>query len=249
MSKLLSVRAFVWLLSLSVVFVTGTRASGAPVRIVSPSSLETVEGDGFASPEKTPTRIQFLIPASEFAALHGSPGRLVAWNFRADKSQTQPADWTFGDVEVWMSTTGKTSLTLTNVFDDNHGANKLLVYDGGITFHLLGTGPAPGPRAFADGPRLQTPFDYDPSQGNLLVEFVTLSGLPKAPRIDTQPKVGAGVNILLNQGSARAATGVTLNQPAVLQFEFVPEPSAFALAALALAGRSARRQSGRLCEI
>ncbi len=68
-----------------------------------------------------------------------------------------------------MSTTDKDNLT--TVFDDNHGPDKTLVYDGEVTYPLLGSGPAGGPKDFADGPTLQTPFFYDPSMGNLVIEL------------------------------------------------------------------------------
>jgi hypothetical protein len=212
------------LLSIAFVTVFGMRAAGATVGIVSPSSAKTAEGDEFRQPASVPTRVQILIPASEFAELPSTHRRIVAWNYRSDASQPASADWSFGDAQVFMSTTDKTPETLTNVFDDNHGADKTLVQDGAISFPLVVTGLPDGPRDFAAGRRLGTPFCYDPAQGNLLLERVTLSGIPVSPRIDVQTITGPGARVLLSLGSATAATGTLANQPPVLQFEFAPRP-------------------------
>jgi hypothetical protein len=208
-------------------------ASGATSKIVTPPLLATVEGNSFATPEAVPRRIQFLIPASDFAGLSESHGRLVSFNFRADTGLTQPFDWSSSDSQIWMSTTSKSALTLTNTFDNNHGADKALVHDGQISFPLLGTGPPQGPRDIADGPELQMPFNYDPSAGNLLIEWIRFDNGTSGPRLDVlQPPTGPGATVLLNQNSATATTGSLLNLPPVIQFEFaaVPEPSTLVLA-------------------
>jgi hypothetical protein len=210
--------------------------------------LTNVEGNSFATPAAVPRRIQFLFPASEFAGLPALQQRIVAFNFRSDAAQNQPFDWASSDSQIWLSTTDKTPLTLTNTFDNNHGADKTLVHDGAFTLPLLGTGPPQGPRDIADGPRLDTPFDYDPSQGNLLLEWVRFDS-GNTPRIDNQQSTDPGFRVLLNQTSATAATGTLNNVPAVIRFEFapVPEPSSIALTSLAFVCLLAwRRKSGCL---
>jgi hypothetical protein len=184
--------AIVRLVSVAVVGATSTGALGEVIRIVSPSSSKTAEGDLVRQPAPVPTRVQTLIPASDFAALPTTLRRIVAYNHRADASQVVSIDWNFGDAQVFMSTTNKTPETLTNVFDDNHGADKTLVLDGALSFPLLATGPPQGPRDVAAGQRLETPFYYDPAQGNLLVERVTFGGIPISPLIDAQTIAGPG---------------------------------------------------------
>jgi hypothetical protein len=236
----------VGLVTVAIAAAIGTHASGEVIKIVTPPSLANVEGSSFAAPAAVPRRIQFLIPASDFAGLPESHQRIVGFNFRSDAAQNQPFEWTSSDSQIWLSTTDKTPQTLTNTFDDNHGADKKLVHDGAFNLPLLGTGPPQGPRDIADGPRLDTPFDYDPSQGNLLLEWMRFDS-GNTPRIDNQPSTDPGFRVLLNQTSATAVTGSFNNVPAVIRFEFVPEPSTLILAALPFMGLFAwRRKSGSL---
>jgi hypothetical protein len=226
------------------VVLEGTHAAGEVIKIVTPASLENAEGNGFSTPSAVPTRIQFLFPASEFADLPESNRRIVAYNFRSDALANQPVNWAHNS-RIWFSTTDKTTLTLTNVFDDNHGADKTLVHDGAFSLPLLGTGPPQGPRDIADGPRLQTPFYYDPSQGNLLLDWMQFDA-STIPRIDGQSFAGPGFRVVLNQTSATAATGTLFNTTAVIRLEFdvVPEPSTIALGAIVLLCPFARRRKG-----
>jgi hypothetical protein len=223
----------VGLVSLAIVAATGTRAFGHEIQVVSPSAVANLEGNRSVTPAPGTLRIQFLYPASDFAGLPESHRLIAAFNYRADRTQTQPVDYTFPNDQVWMSTTDKDSLT--RVFDDNHGPNKTLVHDGTMSFPVLGTGPPQGPRDFADGTRLQTPFFYDPSQGNLLVErLVFADSIPvPSPTLDTQSTAEARV-LATNVGFPNTPTGILQNEGPATQFEFVPEPSAFVLTGLAL---------------
>ena len=229
----------VGLASVAVVALVVRLAPGETINVVSPLSTTNVEGDADQTPSLIPLRIQHLILASDFANLPASHRRIVAFNFRADITQDQSLDWTKGDERVWMSTTSLNELT-TN-FDNNHGADRTLVHDGPLSFPLLATGPVGGPRDFAAGPRLDTPFFYDPSQGNLLVDRVTyVVSQPSAEAtIDTQ---FTEFNRILISEDPNSPTGDLLTEVAVLRFEFVPEPSTFVLAGVALMSLAAWRR-------
>ena len=241
-------RAIVGLVSIAIAAATGAGVSGEVIRIVSPPSTANTEGNTSVTPTRTPLRIQYLIPAADFADLPASHRYIAGFNFRSDRTQTQAVDWIIPDEQIWMSTTNKTSLT--NVFDDNHGPNKALLFDGTMTYPFLGTGPAAGPRPFADGTRLQTPFYYDPSQGNLVVELRDFDkNYPIPASIDVVTIPSASIRTLLNEGNPNGATGVPIpNTVAPMRFEFVvPEPSAAVLAGLACVNLLAwRRKHVRL---
>jgi hypothetical protein len=64
-------------------------------------------------------------------------------------------EWTFPHERIWMSTTSRS--VPTDVFDDNHGANKTLVHDGEVVIHIPNSGPAGGPHDFAANRRGRRP--------------------------------------------------------------------------------------------
>jgi hypothetical protein len=236
------------LVSVAIVISTVNFASGESFRVVSPPSLANAEGDTSVTPPRIPLRIQYLIPASDFAGLPDSHRFIASFNFRADRTQTQSVDWIIPHEQVWMSTTSLTSLT--NGFDANHGPDKQMVFDGTMTYPFSGTGPAAGPRPFVDGTRLQTPFYYDPSQGNLLVELRDFDkNFPIPASIDLVTIPSANIRTLLNEGNPNGATGVPIpNIVGPLRFEFVvPEPSSIVLMGFAVVCLLAwRRNSGSL---
>jgi hypothetical protein len=207
------------------------------ISVVSPSATATAEGNDSATPNLVPARIQHLIPAADFANLPASQRRLVAFNFRADATQNQSINWNNGGERVWMSTTSLN--TLTTNFDNNHGADRTLVHDGDLPFPLLDTGPAGGPKNFAAGTRLSTPFVYDPSKGNLLVDRLIFGVNPSAvATIDTQL---TSFNRFLVNTNPNSPTGILVSEVPVLRFEFVPEPSTLVLGGMVLLCSFARR--------
>jgi hypothetical protein len=205
--------------SITVVAALISGASGDVIKVVSPSSAESVEGDQMVAPDSQARRLQFLYPAADFSGLPDSHRLIVAWNFRADQTQTEPANLSFPDSQIWMSTTTRDALS--EVYDNNHGPDKTLVHAGPLNFPLLGTGPPPGPRDFADGMPLQTPFFYDPSQGNLVVEWVNFGNSTPVPGPfrDVQTTLTATA-LASDAGQVNSATGNPINRLSVSQFAF-----------------------------
>jgi hypothetical protein len=105
-------------------------------------------------------------------------------------------------------------------------------YRGPETFVLDVVGPGPGPREFYtfDRPTGVTPFLYDPSKGNLLIDVIGSQGVATSPRADFVP----GMLTVLS-GSSTATIG-TRSGAFVNQFTFipVPEPSSLTLLAVLL---------------
>jgi hypothetical protein len=224
------------LLSVALVaVVAATPVLAANLKIVAPPDLASAEGDDSVHPASGSRRIQHLFLASEFAGVPATNTHILSWNMRADRSQSQAVDWTFPNEQIWMSTTSITSLT--NNFASNRGAGMTLVFDGASSFSFSGGGPAGGPRDFGAGLQLQSPFRYDPTQGNLLVELLRIGDYAPATGVTLDLHTTVGVATLVTDaGKQDSATGITTHNKPVVQFEFgVPEPSTLALAGLALA--------------
>ena len=69
-----------------------------------------------------------------------------------------------------MSTTTASAGTLSTTFASNVGADDTTVYSGPLTISSAFTGPAVGPMDMDIVVKLQTPFTYNPTNGNLLLE-------------------------------------------------------------------------------
>ena len=219
-------RTTVGFVSIALVAASSALAFGEAIRIVSPSFASDTEGNSSVTPNRHSIRTQFLIPASDFADLPPSHRYIVGFNFRSDSTQTQSVDYSWPHEQMWMSTTNLDSLT--NVFDDNHGPDKKMVFDGEVLYPLSGTGLDGGPRDFVDGPRLNSPFFYDPSLGNLLIEQRDYDrNYPVSATIDvvTMP-LG---RLLINDPGVDGTYGELLPSFPVLQFEFALLPGDFNL--------------------
>ena len=220
-----------WVFLVILALIPRSPASAEIIRMVSPAAQETIEGNTSRTPRLVSHRLQWLFPAADFADLPETHRLITAFNLRADRTQTQPGALNFGDERIWMSTTSRNSLT--TVFDNNSGHDKTLVHDGPISFPLLPSGPGPTPANFADGVPLQTPFYYDPSRGNLLIERVVFANSPSgsvaAVDLHSTPEVR---NVVVD--NPNGTSGGPTNAVPVVQFQFVPEPATFTLAGSAL---------------
>jgi hypothetical protein len=167
-------------MAMGVVLVMGQPASA--VTIVSPTVLGGAEGNtsSRAPLHRDPLREQDLYASSEFPS--GSPIVITEIRYRrdttfsADHSDAYTATFNEGDIEIRMSTTTKADDGLSTIFADNIGGDELLVHDGPITINSTDTSSL-NPKPFDIIIPLETPFTYDPSQGNLLVDFKILNDL------------------------------------------------------------------------
>lgn len=152
---------------------TGTGlAIGSAFAIVVPDGLEEAEGNDFLSGYATgPFRCQDLYPASDFDSLPDAYRKIVGLRLRPDHDQLTSMSQTSTDVEVHLSTTSRAPGDLSLTYALNSGPDEALVYSGDVTWSTLATGPPMGPRDFDMAIDFDTPFQYTPSGGNLLVEM------------------------------------------------------------------------------
>ena len=145
-----------------------------PPALVVPNRFAEQEDDGYSGPLGTPMRLQNVYAASQFPP---DPIRITELRFRRDAGQ-QPVPESMVDLKVTLSTTGKSVDGLEANFDSNFGADTIVVLDGAIPISSLSESSATfgAPNSFDIRVPLATPFSYDPSKGNLLIEIRNRSG-------------------------------------------------------------------------
>ena len=164
----------------------------------------------------------------------------MAITFRPDAGVTSPFDVLLGDLELRISTTDKQPDGLSMTYAENHGVDETLVYAGPLqltTQNLFAPGGAT--KVFDMERRFTTPFEYDPSNGNLLIDvlvqpaagmtvpdgntdfvfgnFSAVSGLPDA------------IHQVSHTGPPQVLAFNTFIGGNVLQLTFVPEPGVGAM--------------------
>ena len=231
-----------------------TLAPSAQAGLVVPNDFAAVEGDTnncIAAGCNIWRRYQQVFASSQFAAL-GGPQWLTRIAFRADGPTGLTFTHTFSDVLIGLSTTAATPDALSGTFASNRGADFTAVHSGALA--LSGTWAGAGNlSAFDVVIDFATPFLYDPSQGNLLLDwqdFGTEADLVWAS-LDATNVVGDSVSRVYSTGASDAVgilEGPTNSIGLIASFDTglgrVPEPSTIALISAALLGlaRSRRRR-------
>ena len=148
-------------------------------------------------------------------------GNIIQLKLRLDEEATGNNSLTIPDILIQLSTTTTTpatlSSTLSSTFASNIGPNVTTVFNGELTLSApdCGIGPCP----FDIMINLQAPFNYDPSQGNLLLD-VTKPASPSFGNtffdaVDNAPSITRRV---FNTMDATAETGEVDNTGLVTQF-------------------------------
>jgi len=138
----------------------------------------------------------------------------------------------FDSVRIDLSTTSAAPGTLSTTFADNVGADDKTVFDSFVFMHAPVTGPVGGPMDFTLTFSI-TPFIYNPSAGNLLMDVRAFesSGGISAP-LDAES--GSPFTAHVDAPDTGATSGSTFATGLVTQFQFtaVPEPSTLVLFSL-----------------
>jgi hypothetical protein len=170
-------------------------ARAEPITIVAPSGSEDTDGNvnylpfGFSFPNSPPPdfppwpeprdgfRGQELYPASAFESL--GPGQLItslAW--RPDISVYDDVRTEWENLTLNLSTTTREAGSLSTTFADNYGNGGFTeVFSGTMEFETDGIPRGEGlPHEFDYVVEFDTPYFYDPREGNLLVEVIATFG-------------------------------------------------------------------------
>jgi hypothetical protein len=238
----------VLLWSLSPVLVTG--AVRAETVIVVPNEYELVEApSGNAIPFNwlfDSHRFQQVFAASEFSALSG-PEFIRELALRPDAGNGSAFDHVLPDVQINLSTTSATPATLSATYADNVGADDTVVVSRGpLALSSDVVGPEEGPKAFDIVIPLETPFLYDPAQGNLLLDVRIFDEGGSMTTFFDSPSTSAVIRRVYcpDLCDVTDASGSVQGTGLVTRFR-LPEPSATALQASALAALALVRRRRR----
>ncbi len=188
-------------------------------QLIAPSSLASVEGPGASAGFSVRIRLQEVYSNSLFPSY---PIVIHELRFRPDVTYAVGAfTGTLDSISFQLSTTTNAPGKLSTTFANNVGLDAQLVHSGRWTFSTAFDGPAAGPKAFDIRLPLQQPFRFDPSKGNLLLDYRNTSTLPKRFHTDAASLAGGPVSMLYNDGQPDAATATASNSGAdVIDFVY-----------------------------
>jgi pimeloyl-ACP methyl ester carboxylesterase len=147
--------------------------------IVVPNALESVEpNSNLIDPNNVLRRLQQVYGASQFASLNG-PVLVTEIDFRPGRGFVGfPAhSWTLSDAQITLSTTSGGPDSLSSIWTNNTGNDATLVYSGPLTLSSTFTSSNGTTADFDIVVTLQTPFLYDRSKGNLLLDITNHSSV------------------------------------------------------------------------
>lgn len=222
------------LLATALISVVTTNASGQ-LTAVSPREFIDTEMPGVANVLATPSyRLQQVYSKLDFEHLGEGPYTITRIDWRPDLSMDPTIDYPSENFLMNFATTladpAANANPLDPAFANNIAGNLKTVFDGPVTLTTANDGPINGPKEFDYGLDFETPYIYDPADGNLLMDlFVTNGEGPLLLDWMVEPTDTTGFIWSGDQGidSEIAAAGQFGGH--ALQFSVVPEPAAFPL--------------------
>ena len=177
--------------------------------LVVPNEWSTAQGDaGNLLPlfSSKPIRYQQVFDASQFSRLNPGGGLINRIAFRGHGPGI-PFTGTVAQLQVNLSTTTKTPDGLSSTFAENVGPDDTQVFSGPLSAAVTFSGD---PTNFEVVVNFTTPFFYNPTKGNLLLDIRNAQGGVEVPpndqELDGTSATGDAVSRVYNYGDATAAT-------------------------------------------
>lgn len=242
------------LLIASCLLFSSSYANAQESKVVVPSSTTNVDGNNnnvapFGIRTHRTMRYQQIYSATEFERL----GKITQLSFRVDGGLFIGFTPTISiaNIQISLSTSSREPDELSATFAENIGSDNTLVYDGSLTLTSDASGFPMGAREFDVHIDLQTPFDYNPNLGNLLLDVSNFSGGTGNLPLDAEEVLGDSISRIfahdVNATEGTASLQLAPTRALVTQFTVViPEPSTILLAAVATIGLGHRRTIGRV---
>lgn len=189
-----------------------------------------------------PARFQQVYGSSAFEVLAGVGGGSIAEiSFRIDASLGHSFIANIPNLQLNLSTTSRNPDGLSPVFDDNVGIDNIVVL-GPTRVQLSGAGGGGFTGFHVSFSFLDTPFYYNPANGNLLLDFRIYQGIgdvgvPQGVAIlDAFNVVGDSVSSVYGFGLTLPTSGQvsSLGLATAIRVIPVPEPSTVTLLAVGL---------------
>jgi hypothetical protein len=154
-------------------FVSATATASTNSVLVVPNVSRTLDDGGGSGLLNTQMREQIVYHASQFPV---ELIRITELRMRPSSAYGNAFTSTIPSLQINLSTTSAQPDQLNSVFAQNIGTNETLVFQGPLTVVSRFVGPASGPKEHDIIIPLTTPFIYDPSRGNLLIDFRNFAG-------------------------------------------------------------------------
>jgi hypothetical protein len=184
-----------------------TSIFGGP--LVMPNEWSTAQGDAgnlFPLFSSQPIRYQQVFDAAQFSRLNSGGGLINRIAFRGHGPGV-PFNATVPQLQVNLSTTSKAPDGLSSTFAENVGADDTQVFSGPFSTAVTFTGD---PTNFQVVINFTTPFFYNPTKGNLLLDIRNSQGGVEVPpndqQLDGTSATGDSVSRVYNYGDVTAAT-------------------------------------------
>jgi hypothetical protein len=221
-------------------FIQTASAQDTAAVVVVPQSAATVEGNfsqigpfniaPFGVPSQ---RYQQVFAASAFASLT-QPHLITHIAFRPDAVEGAAFSATIPDIRINLSTTSRPPDGLSGTFAENVGADDTVVFNGALPLASAFSGPEGGPKAFDIVVTLQTPFWYDPTAGNLLLDVRNFEGVATTT-FDAEMTEGDPISRIGSFGGVDSPTADFADSAGlVVQFTLTPVPARLTLIASGL---------------
>jgi hypothetical protein len=148
-------------------------------------------------------REQTVYSASEFPAY---PIVITEIRWRPDSTVTGPVTTTVSNLQVNLSTTQAQPDQLNPVFAQNTGPDDTVAFSGAMNVASSFTTLSNGTKAFDIDLPLQTPFLFDPSKGNLLVDWRNFTGCTANLYDNSVPNISDSVSRVYNASDPNATS-------------------------------------------
>jgi phosphatidylinositol-3-phosphatase len=177
--------------------------------LVVPGEWAAVQGDAgnlFPFFSSQPMRYQQVFDAAQFSRLNPGGGLISRIAFRGHGPGV-PFAATVPQLQIKLSTTSKAPDGLSSIFAENVGSDDTQVFSGPFQTAVTFTGD---PTNFEVVINFSTPFYFDPTKGNLLLDVRNLQGGTEVPpsdqELDGTTATGDSISRVYNFGDATATT-------------------------------------------